>query len=118
MATAASSAQKRSPRTQQGRPTSPADTSRTKQRSGGVVIPLPRFSAQMHTYQVPLPKREDITSAAGVVRDRLPSPDQALFYGGLAALTAFSMIEWPVALAIGVGNALVQRTVEQGTKKR
>jgi hypothetical protein len=40
----------------------------------------------------------------------MPPPRQALYFGGLAALAAFEIIEWPVALAIGAGTALMRRS--------
>jgi hypothetical protein len=42
-----------------------------------------------------------------VGRVPIPRPDQLAFYGALAALVAIEMVEWPVAVAIGVGHALV-----------
>ena len=56
-----------------------------------------------------VPGREDVTSAANAVRSQLPSRDHALFYGALGLSAAFAVIDWPVALAIGVGTALVSR---------
>ncbi|HJT91691.1 MAG TPA: hypothetical protein VJ777_07065 [Mycobacterium sp.] len=42
-----------------------------------------------------------------VGRVPIPRPDQLAFYGALAALVAVEMVEWPAAVAIGVGHALV-----------
>jgi hypothetical protein len=42
-----------------------------------------------------------------VGRVPIPRPDQLAFYGALAALVAVEMVDWPVAVAIGVGHALV-----------
>ncbi|MGZ4482744.1 MAG: hypothetical protein ACXVXP_07335 [Mycobacteriaceae bacterium] len=42
----------------------------------------------------------------GIVR--LPSPDALASYGGLVTLAAVGVMEWPVALAIGVGHLLAQ----------
>jgi hypothetical protein len=89
-----------------------------KSAEGRTTISVPYITAQLHTRQVevPLPRvpgREQISSATESVRSQLPSRDQALFYGGLAAGAAFSLLEWPVALAIGFGYALVQRTRRQ-----
>jgi hypothetical protein len=42
-----------------------------------------------------------------VGRVPIPRPDQLAFYGGLAGLVALELIDWPVAVAIGVGHALV-----------
>jgi xanthosine utilization system XapX-like protein len=41
-------------------------------------------------------------------RVRLPRPEQLAFYGALGALAAVEVIEWPVALVLGVGHALMQ----------
>ncbi|MEU6269435.1 hypothetical protein [Saccharopolyspora shandongensis] len=43
------------------------------------------------------------------VRENLPSPGQLAYYGGLGALAALSVIEWPVAAAIGIGTVVAQR---------
>jgi hypothetical protein len=42
-----------------------------------------------------------------VGRVPIPRPDQLAFYAGLAGLVAAELIDWPVAVAIGVGHALV-----------
>lgn len=39
---------------------------------------------------------------------RVPRPEQLAFYGALGALAAVEIIEWPVALVLGVGHALMQ----------
>lgn len=36
----------------------------------------------------------------------LPPPDQLAYMGGIAALVAFEVIEWPVGLALCAGRAL------------
>lgn len=76
-------------------------------QSHGATVNLPFVTAEFHRPDVQLPGREDFASAAETVRSQLPTPKQALFYGGLAAGTALSLLEWPVALAIGVGTAVV-----------
>jgi hypothetical protein len=43
-----------------------------------------------------------------VGRVRVPRPEQLAFYGALGALAAVEIIEWPVALVLGVGHALMQ----------
>ena len=40
---------------------------------------------------------------------RVPPPDQMAFYGALGLLAALNVIDWPVALAVGVGQAVVAR---------
>jgi hypothetical protein len=42
-----------------------------------------------------------------VGRVPIPRPDQLAFYGALAGLVAIELVDWPVAVAIGVGHALV-----------
>jgi hypothetical protein len=36
----------------------------------------------------------------------IPRPDQLAYFGGLAALAAFELIDWPVALVIAAGHFL------------
>jgi cation-transporting ATPase I len=40
---------------------------------------------------------------------RVPPPDQLAFYGVLGGLAVLELIDWPVALAMGLGSALVAR---------
>ena len=42
----------------------------------------------------------------GIGPVRVPSPDRLAFYGGIAALALFGIVDWPVALVIGVGHLL------------
>lgn len=41
-----------------------------------------------------------------VGRVAVPRPEQLAYYGGLAALAALELIDWPVALVIGTGHLL------------
>lgn len=43
-----------------------------------------------------------------VGRVQVPRPEQLAFYGALGVLAAVEIIEWPVALVLGVGHALLQ----------
>jgi hypothetical protein len=36
----------------------------------------------------------------------VPRPEQMAYYGGLAALAAFELIDWPVAMVIAAGHIL------------
>jgi hypothetical protein len=36
----------------------------------------------------------------------IPRPEQLAYYGGLAALAAIELIDWPVALVIAAGHLL------------
>jgi hypothetical protein len=41
-----------------------------------------------------------------VGRMEIPRPEQLAYYGGLAALAAFELIDWPVAIVIAAGHIL------------
>lgn len=41
-----------------------------------------------------------------VGRVEIPRPEQLAYYGGLAALAAFELIDWPVAVVIAAGHIL------------
>jgi hypothetical protein len=53
-----------------------------------------------------------------VGRVPIPRPDQLAFYGALAALVAVEMVEWPVAVAIGVGHALVSERPKHDSSRK
>lgn len=77
-------------------------------------VNLPFVSAEFHAPRVsvphvPMPNRRTIGDTVGAARDRLPSPGRIAFYGGLAAMAVLQLIEWPVAVALGVGTALASR---------
>jgi hypothetical protein len=42
----------------------------------------------------------------GIGPVRVPSPDRMAFYGGIAALALLGVVDWPVALVIGIGHVL------------
>ena len=37
---------------------------------------------------------------------QIPPPEQLAYYGGIAALAAFELLDWPVALVIATGHLL------------
>jgi hypothetical protein len=41
-----------------------------------------------------------------VGRMEIPRPEQLAYYGGIAALAAFELIDWPVAVVIAAGHLL------------
>lgn len=67
-----------------------------KQEGPGVNIPV---AGRVPIPRVPVPSRQD-----------------AIYYGGLGALTALELIEWPVTLAVAAGYALAthERNQEDG----
>jgi hypothetical protein len=124
----------------EGPPMATTGTSRTgSRRSGGnrkqqtgspqrrdtgrtATVTLPFVTAtfrapEMTLPPVRVPNRQDVDAAVQAVQPYLPSPQQAAYYGALAALATVELIEWPVALAIGAGSALVQRA-QQGGQQR
>jgi hypothetical protein len=52
-----------------------------------------------------------------VGRVPFPRPDQLAFYGALAGLVAIEMVDWPVAVAIGVGHALISGRPQQSSSR-
>jgi hypothetical protein len=109
----------KSPRTSAGtqpienaRQTTPVSGKQTGPRT--LRVNLPFMSAEFRAPQVHLPApphvgKDEVVAAARTARSYLPEPKQVLYYGGLAALAAFEVIEWPVAAAIGVGAAVIGR---------
>lgn len=53
-----------------------------------------------------------------VGRVPIPRPDQLAFYGALAGLVAIELVDWPVAVAIGVGHALISGRPERNTGEK
>jgi hypothetical protein len=47
------------------------------------------------------------------VRVPLPSRQDAIYYGGLGAMAALELIEWPVTLAVAAGYALATHDRDQ-----
>jgi hypothetical protein len=43
----------------------------------------------------------------GIAHIELPPADQLAFLGGIATLVVLQIIEWPVAVVLGVGHVLV-----------
>ena len=72
-------------------------------------VNLPFVTAQFRAPNVHLPSRQEIGAAAQGLASFLPSPKAALYFGGLIGAAALEVIEWPVAVAIGVGAALASR---------
>ena len=60
------------------------------------------------------PSQQNVAETGETVWQVVSTPSHALYFGGLAALAAFSVIEWPVAAAIGVG-AIVASSNRSGT---
>jgi hypothetical protein len=56
------------------------------------------------------PKRAGATVEVPVLGPlTLPPPDRLIFYVGLGLLAVFEVVEWPVALIVGVGHMLADQ---------
>jgi len=81
---------------------------------GGVDIPVPVIGVrQVHVGAPHLPhvdlSSQGLAGLQRTVRDKLPEPEQLVYYGGLGALAAFGVVSWPVAAAIGAGVWVARR---------
>jgi hypothetical protein len=56
-------------------------------------------------FRLPLPGMGDV------------DPLRLLWLGGLAALVTIELIEWPVALAVGVGSVVAERLAREDVRK-
>lgn len=86
-------------------------------------VNLPFLTAEFRAPEIRLPSiaipdRGDLTDAVSALRARLPSPGQAAYYAGLGVLGVLELVEWPVALAIGVGTVIAQYGSQQGSDSR
>lgn len=66
---------------------------------------------EMHMPHVGMPhiSGRDVGHAVDMARTFLPPPERIMYYGGLGALAALGILEWPVAAAIGAGTMIAQR---------
>ncbi|GAA5039774.1 hypothetical protein [Thermocatellispora tengchongensis] len=117
-------------RTTARRPATPAEDEVAKSRTaapesvekgaGGdaFTLNLPMVTIRARKPELPsvrLPDvRRELGHAVDIARTFLPPPERMVYYGGLAALAAVGVIDWPVAAAIGVGTIVVQRARQQG----
>ena len=86
-----------------------ASAERAAEGRRSATIDLPFVTAQFRAPELRVPTREDLDTAARSARSMLPSGRSALFYGGLAVTAVVGIIEWPVAVAVGVGTALASQ---------
>jgi hypothetical protein len=88
------------------RPPGEAQAAGGERRTAHVNLPL--MSAEFRA-----PKPGQLVHAAGSATSWLPPPDRLLYYGGLGTAAVLGVIEWPVAIAIGAGIAIMQRAHQQ-----
>lgn len=83
-----------------------------------LALDMPMVSLRVHRPHLRLPRMTGRPSgrAAHAMRSALPPVSRLAYYGGLGAAAALGAIEWPVAVAIGVGTAIGQRM--RGDRRR
>lgn len=59
---------------------------------------------------VPLPSGREVLDVVRVAGSFLPERKRLVYYAGLGALAAGELIEWPVAVAIGIGTEVARRS--------
>ena len=80
--------------------TTNADVGASVQGSG-----QPNSVGAMAGFRLPLPGIGDV------------DPMRMLWLGGLAAMAAIEIIEWPVALAVGVGSYVAERMAREDMRQ-
>ncbi|HET6501581.1 MAG TPA: hypothetical protein VFG87_12540 [Amycolatopsis sp.] len=60
--------------------------------------------------QIPAPRvsREELDVAVKTAQSYLPPTREIAYYGGLALMAVFDLIEWPVAAAMGLGTVILR----------
>ena len=83
-----------------------------------LALDTPVLSLRIHRPHLRLPRLATAPAgrAARAARSALPPPSRLAYYGGLGAAAALGAIEWPVAVAIGVGTAIGQRVRRDGRR--
>ncbi|WP_156046196.1 hypothetical protein [Herbidospora cretacea] len=80
---------------------------------------LPMVSLQVHQPHMHLPHlRKEEAGHAMRRAAKSTSAQQVVYYGGLGALAAVGVIEWPIAAAIGVGTLIAARAKGAGKTDR
>ncbi|QRP50421.1 hypothetical protein [Amycolatopsis sp. FDAARGOS 1241] len=88
-----------------------------KQEQPRATVRLPFGAPEVKLPRLALPARDEVTAVLDTARSFLPPPRQIVYFGALGVLTAVELIEWPVAVAIGVGTAVAGRGAESRAAK-
>ena len=91
------------------RPPGEAQAAGGERRAAHVNLPL--MSAEFRAPKIPKPGQ--LVQAAGSATSLLPPRNSLLYYGGLGTAALLGVIEWPVAIAIGAGIAIMQRSHQE-----
>ncbi|HEY0486701.1 MAG TPA: hypothetical protein VGD72_10675 [Mycobacteriales bacterium] len=68
------------------------------------IVEIPRMGRP----RLPHVGRREVAEAAGAATSFLPPPRRLLFYGGLGALAALEVIDWPVAAVVAAGTYIAR----------
>ncbi|GGL17670.1 hypothetical protein [Planomonospora parontospora] len=85
-----------------------------RRAAGALTLTLPMITLEFRPPQVGGREVGRVVGAARALLPALPSRERLAYYGGLGALAAFGLIEWPVAAAIGVGTVIARRSRNGG----
>jgi hypothetical protein len=90
----------------------------TRERTERDLLALDTPVVSLHVHRPHLHLPGVTTKPAGravrAARNVLPTPTRLVYYGGLGAMAVAGVIEWPVAVAIGLGTAIGQRIRRNG----
>lgn len=56
------------------------------------------------------PQQRSVTLPVLGIRVPLPDAERAVYYGGIAALIAAELIEWPIAVVVVAGHEILKRS--------
>lgn len=90
----------------------PEATPEERPQERSVTLNLGFLRTQVRVYDLRLPRvqapsRAQAAKAVAAVRSALPTPRQAVVFAGLGLAALVELIEWPVAVAIGLGSAVL-----------
>jgi hypothetical protein len=89
--------------------TEPASAQHKPPASVTLNLPLVSMQVRAPRLHVPQVRLDEAAHVVDTAHSLLPPPERVIYYGGLGALVAFGVIEWPVAAAIGAGTVIAQR---------
>ncbi|GAT67339.1 hypothetical protein HS048_23260 [Planomonospora sp. ID91781] len=85
-----------------------------RRAAGALTLTLPMITLEFRPPRVGGREVGRVVGAARAFLPALPPRERLAYYGGLGALAAFGLIEWPVAAAIGVGTVIARRSRNGG----
>ena len=83
-----------------------ARQNQTRQTGPNQQHPQPTAGEVAATALMPRTYTAKLPYGLGTVR--IPPPEHLALYGGILALGLFGIVDWPVALAIGIGHLLAE----------